>query len=110
MSGSPASIGVDPATSAVGVSSVCNYTVITTAGTTTVGNAAGVFFGAVQTALGTGETISVYDGTNVLLGTSTYTAVNQLFSPTQGSVAVRFTNDLIVITGGTAGTVNVYWD
>jgi hypothetical protein len=88
-----------------------NYTAITTSGTTTVANGAGIYFGSYLWALGTSPTIGVLDGTNTLMAVSTATALLQALNPLPAGIGVKFTTSLVVVTGGTAsGSWNVLWD
>jgi hypothetical protein len=107
----------------------CQYTQVTTAGTTTVivGPAAGiptsqnVLYGANVSVFGTTPTIACYDlvpptpagGTTTqtfLLMAGTFTAAGQALSPSAGNVGARIKGSLAVVTTGTANTWNVLWD
>lgn len=107
----------------------CQYTQITTAGTTTVvtGPTSGIptssnaLYGANVSVFGTSPTISCYDlipptpggGTStqtLLLMAGTFTAAGQALNPQGGSVGVRIRGSLMVVTTGTANTWNVLWD
>lgn len=101
----------------------CNRTAIATAGTTTIdpgatggGNAGSplVFYGAISYALGTSPTVAVYDitasGTNTLLATGTFTAVNQAILANSGGPGPRLKGALVVVTTGTNAGTNVLWD
>lgn len=105
----------------------CQYTQITTAGTTTVivGPTSGiptsqnVLYGANVSVFGTTPTVACYDlvpptpggGTatqTFLLLAGTFTAAGQALSP--GIVGARLKGSLAVVTTGTANTWNVLWD
>lgn len=112
----------------------CQYTPISTNGTTTInpgqpagtpanpdGN--GVFYGADLIALGTSPVINVYDMiTSLTGGTNTTTTTNQLMNGTGTAagqnlqagvpgVGVRYKGALVAVTSGTAaGTWNALWD
>jgi hypothetical protein len=106
----------------------CQYTVLNTAGTTTLnpGQAAGppvsplVFFGIQAVAVGTAFVFTAYDiypatpggaaaGTNTLLN-GTSTAAGQLFEAGAPGVGVRCKGGLVVVTSGTPGVYNALWD
>lgn len=91
----------------------CNYTQITTSGTTTVAGPC-VVYGAQVFALATATgAIFIADGTTVLTNTSTATAVNQTFyvGGTAGMIGVRCKTSLVVVTSGTnANSWNILWD
>ena len=110
----------------------CNYTAIATAGTTTVdpgpgspgvgvgvGNN-GVFYGVTFSGIGTGFAVAVYDiipaqgnnaiTTNALMGLQTSTAIGQNMSANGAGPGPRYRGALVVVTSGTAGSLNVYWD
>lgn len=102
-------VNVDPATGAAGNGSVYNYTVLTTAGTTTLKSAAGVFGGVTVTAVGTTWTNVVYDigtSTNIISPIGTATAVGQTFS----AGGIRTTGTMVVVTTGTPGSFIALWD
>ena len=95
------------------VCEAAQYTVITTAGTTTVKATAGLYFGAYDPVLGTGTAstaFSVFDGTVPIQGSSTLTAVNQLSSPLPAGIGIRVKTALVVVTAGTGVNLNVLWD
>jgi hypothetical protein len=111
---------IDPTSGIAATGNHAKYTVITTSGTTTVNASPCVVYGGIVTVLAT-ATGAIYfsDGTNVLTGTYTATAVNQLFGPTSalGGLAelnpfgVRCQTSLVVVTSGTApNTWNILWD
>ena len=107
----------------------CQYSVINTAGTSTLnsGPASGVqsqcsvFFGMVAIAQGITWAFTVLDvlppalpggtsaGTNTLLN-GTATAANQQFAPGPVGVGVRYRGSLVVVTTGTPGAYNALWD
>jgi hypothetical protein len=89
----------------------CQYTAITTTGTTTVKPTAGVFYGLTQIALGTAASVSVFDGATALLGTNTIALLNGVLTPAPSGLGIRFNTSLVVVTAGTgAASVNVLWD
>jgi hypothetical protein len=104
-------VAIDPATGSVVGAGVAGYTAISTVGTTTVKATAGVYFGININGTGTTFGVGVYDvvvagtTTNTLLAPSTYGLGNQ----GNAGVGIRFTQ-LVVVTTGTAGNVNVLWD
>lgn len=105
----------------------CNYTPITSAGTTTLnpGQAAGpptsfgVLYGVSQVSAGTGFGFTVYDivpaqgaavpaQTNTLInGTGT---AGQFFDAAAPDVGMRYKGALVVVTTGTPGVLNACWD
>ena len=109
----------------------CGYTVLSTAGTTTLNpgqsgpRAAsnGVLYGATLIGLGTAPTLAIVDiippsgiGTNTTTVTNTLltaagTAVGQNFSAGTPGVGVRYLGALVAINGGgVAGSWNALWD
>ena len=114
----------------------CRYTVLTTAGTTTIAQGVGTntaypttygavqgnvscFYGLTQIAAGTGFGATVYDVyavgsnatallTNTLL-TGTGTAW-QLFTPGPAGLGVRVLGSLVSVAAGTPGSINLLWD
>lgn len=109
----------------------CQYTSISTAGTTTVspgradGNppaqAPGAFYGFSVLSLGTGTsyTVNVYDIITQVTGTGTVTTTNTLvsgtatavggvFTPGPAALGVRYRGSLVVVTG--TGVGNALWD
>lgn len=105
--------GLDPDSGdgyAIGLS---NVMAITTAGTTTIDNQQGAFFGFNVVTLGTNATMSAFDigtSTLTLVGTTTATAVGPQGYPGPPGLAVRYTNSLVVVLGGTVGQINPLWD
>lgn len=105
----------------------CQYTPISTAGTSTLNpgqasgppTSAGVFYGILQVAAGTGFGFTVLDvvpaqgsaiavQTNTLLnGTGT---AGQYFPVASQGVGVRYKGALLVVTTGTPGLINADWD
>lgn len=104
----------------------CQYTAISTAGTTTLnpGQAGplaaspGVLYGMVTVAVGTGFAATVYDivpasaavaiTTNTLLsGTG---SAGQRFPAGLEGVGVRYRGALVVVSSGTPGQINALWD
>jgi len=103
----------------------CQYTALTTVGTTTInpGQASGpptqpgAFYGANMVSVGTSFGVTVYDiyvagtaTTTVILATGTSTAVGGLVSPGPGPLGVRYRGALVAVTTGTAGQYNALWD
>lgn len=101
----------------------CQYTALTTAGTTTLnaGQAAGVasqpgvLYGMLEVAAGTSFAATFYDlipgaavTTNTLLS-GTGTAGQNIPAGPPG-VGVRYRGALVVITSGTPGIINALWD
>lgn len=109
----------------------CNYTAISTLGTTTVNagaNAAnpgaagawGVFYGFNVLSTGTaGVTVTAIDivinptgggtSTNTLY-VATGTAPGQVLAAAPAGLGVRYKGSLVIVTSGTAGTINAMWD
>lgn len=114
----------------------CRYTVLTTAGTTTINQGpsgygaaypvnygpaqVSCFYGFTTTAVGTSFAATVYDivsgvpsapatlTTNTLLnGTGT---AYQTLTPGPSGLGVRVQGSLVVVTGGTPGSINLLWD
>jgi hypothetical protein len=104
----------------------CQYTAISSAGTTTLnpGQASGpatsfgVLYGVGQVAAGTGFGFSVLDivppagqqaaSTNTLInGTG---SAGQFFDAAAPDVGVRYRGALVVVTTGTPGAINAFWD
>lgn len=104
------------------------YTVLTTAGTTTlnpgqasgVASQPGVLGGFVAVAVGTTWSFTAYDiipatpggaaaGTNTLLN-GTATAAGQQFPAGLNGENVRYRGALVVVTAGTPGVFNALWD
>lgn len=108
----------------------CQYTQLTSAGTSTVfANPApqtspNVLYGVSCALFGTGPAVSCYDVVTpspgqVAAGTSTqtfqvmqgtYTAVGQIFTPSGGNRGLRLKGNLVVVVTGTLSTWNVLWD
>jgi len=106
----------------------CQYTVLNTAGTTTLNQSQsqssasgppsgiGVFYGFYEVSPGTSFAATALDivvaGTNTTtttLANGTGTA-NQFFGPVQGGVGVRYRGSLVAVTTGTPGQINALWD
>lgn len=106
----------------------CQYTVLNTAGTTTLNQAPpaggpasqpGVFFGVQNIGLGTSYAVTVLDiipavgsvavATNTLLN-GTATAAGQLFQAGTPGIGVRYRGALVAIVSGTPGVFNALWD
>jgi hypothetical protein len=99
-----------------------NYTNYAAVGTQTIGAAApgtpGVLYGGIFVQNGTAYTATYYD----LVVTGTTTASNQLTAtttaagsgptvlPGPGPLGVRFKGTLVLVTTGTAGSINTLWD
>lgn len=106
----------------------CQYTVLSTAGTTTVNqlqagpsltgppSGVGVLYGANETAAGTNFAVTVVDIVVAGLVTTTNTLMNgtgtanQLMSPGPAGIGVRYRGALVAITAGTPGSINLLWD
>jgi hypothetical protein len=104
----------------------CQYTLLNTAGTTTINQAPqapsnaqlGAFYGLSQITAGTTFGVTVYDiipavgsvavATNTLI-TGTGTA-GQTFLPAGSSLGVRYRGALVAVAAGTPGAVNLLWD
>jgi len=106
----------------------CQYTVLTTAGTTTINqtqsassltgppSGIGVFYGFYEVAAGTNFAATALD--IFVAGTTTTTTTlcngtgtaNQFFGPVQGGVGVRYRGALVAVTAGTPGVINALWD
>lgn len=106
----------------------CQYTALTTAGTTTLNasqsqssasgppSGAGVFYGFYEVAPGTNFAATALDivvaGTNTTtttLANGTGTA-NQFFGPAGGGIGVRYRGALVSVQTGTPGQINALWD
>lgn len=107
----------------------CNYTAITTVGTTTVnqggvnpGAMQGVFYGYNAVSTGTAAMgMTVYDIYVTVTGTGTVTSTGTLMNGTatapgqvipagvQG-IGIRYRGSLVFVTTGTAGAGNALWD
>jgi hypothetical protein len=109
----------------------CQYTALTTAGTTTInqrpsapgavypvnyGGAPGAFYGLEQLATGTSFGAVIYDIYYAGTATSTATLVSgtgtagQFFSPSGSSLGVRYRGSLVAVASGTPGAMNALWD
>lgn len=106
--------GLDPDSGdgyAIGLANVMG---ITTAGTTTVDNQQGAFFGFNVVTLGASATMVAYDitgtSTLALIGTNTATAIGPQGYPGPPGLAVRYAGSLVVVLGGTVGQINPLWD
>lgn len=101
---------------ALNVAPAANYTVISTAGTTTVAQGGGVFFGLNVVSTGTSWTATPYDivvagtTTNQLTATGTAASVGGLDIPGVTGLGVRFLGTLALVTTGTPGQFNALWD
>jgi hypothetical protein len=105
----------------------CQYTVLNTAGTTTLNpgqasgppTSTGVLFGVTMTAVGTGYGVTMLDiipasgnvatSTNTLMN-GTSTAVGARLVCGLEGVGVRYKGALVAVTSGTAGAYNALWD
>ena len=106
----------------------CQYTPLTTAGTTTINqgqsassltgppSGAGVFYGFYQVAVGVSFAATALDifvagtaTTTTTLANGTGTA-NQFFGPAGGGVGVRYRGALVTVAAGTPGQINALWD
>ena len=93
------------------VANCSSYTAITTNGTTTVANGAGIYYGSYLWAVGTAAAlVSALDGTNTIAAVGTGSAANSFVSPLPAGLGVKFTTSLVIVTSGTAGSWNVLWD
>jgi hypothetical protein len=101
----------------------CQYTLLNTAGTTTINNAnlgtitpAGVFYGMLQLAPGTTFAATIYDIYATGLTTNTATLLTgtgtagQVFTPGPAGVGVRYRGALVAVASGTPGAINALWD
>lgn len=95
------------------VSLVGQYTVLNTAGTTTLKATPGVFLGFECISVGTSFTAVAYDivgtSTNQLTVVTTSTA-GQWVSGAGPDLGIRTQGTLVAVTGGTAGQYNAIWD
>jgi hypothetical protein len=104
---------VDPTSGIANSICSCQYTAISTSGTTTVSGNPCTYYAALCIALATATGgIKVLDGTNTLVPTATQTAVG---GPTGFAnltpLGIRCLTSLVVITTGTnANTWNILWD
>lgn len=115
----PALLGVDN----------CQYTAISTAGTTTlnpgqagpIASQAGILYGLQQIAPGTSFAATVLDiippsniGTNTTVTTNTLLSgtgsAGQRFVAGLEGVGVRYRGALVVVSSGTPGQINALWD
>ena len=105
----------------------CQYSALVGAGTSTVNPAQGtgsaiptapaVYYGFNIAVLGTTPAATVYDVyvagtatvTNVI-GSGTGTAAGQQFPAASGGLGIRLKGNLVVVTTGTAATIDVLWD
>ena len=111
----------------------CNYTLISTIGTTTINQGPsvsdpgyagryGVFYGYVATGTGTaGMGVTALDLVVNATGTGTTTATNTIMSGTAtgvnqqllagiAGIGVRYRGSLVIVTSGTAGAGLSLWD
>lgn len=98
----------------------CQYTAISTAGTTTLNQgqagpiaaSPGVLYGLVTVDAGTGFAATVLD----ILGSTTNTLMSgtgsagQRFPAGLEGVGVRYRGALVVVSSGTPGKINALWD
>lgn len=114
-----------PATQSLGN---CQYTALTTAGTTTINQSqagpsasgppsgVGVFYGFYEVSAGTNFAATAYDIVVAGLTTSTTTlangtgTANQFFGPAASGLGVRYRGALVTVTAGTPGIINALWD
>ena len=109
---------IDPTTGLVYSPGCANYSVISTAGTTTIDVGHGVFYGINCISTGTTWTLTPYDvrvsgtttTTNTLNATQTASGTGFQANPGPGGTGVQFLGALIVVTSGTPGLWNVLWD
>jgi hypothetical protein len=100
------------------VAGASNYTTLTTAGTNTLAQGGGVYYGVNVLSAGTSWTASPFDV--VVTGTTTTTATLAAISTATGpgiigapgaaGVGVRFNGNLVLVTAGTPGAFNALWD
>ena len=118
----------------------CQYTALTTAGTTTLNpgsplgqstagqnvfggggpQESGVLYGMLELAAGTTFAATFYDIITTVTGTGTATVTNTLLSGTGTAgqnipagppgIGVRYRGALVVVTSGTPGVINALWD
>ncbi len=106
----------------------CQYTALTTAGTTTLNQSqsltsiagppsgVGVFYGFYEVAPGTNFAATALD--IVVAGTTTTTTTlangtgtaNQFYGPASSGIGVRYRGALVAVTTGTPGSINALWD
>jgi len=110
---------IDPTSGVIYSPGCANYSVVNTAGTTTIdASGGGILYGFNAIAVGTTWTIAPYDiyvvGTTTNTGTmhATHTATATGFqgNPGSGGTGVRYNGNLVVVTTGTPGVWNVLWD
>lgn len=107
----------------------CQYTPISTSGTTTVdpgrtdgnppGQPPGAFYGFEVLAVGTSWVVTALDIIVQATGTGTTTTTNTIATGTasaQGQIVgpsplgIRYKGSLVIVTSGTAGAGNALWD
>lgn len=90
----------------------CQYTPITTNGTTTVKASAGIYYGCEIVSLGTATAaiITALDGTNTIANSTSSLGGSVVGSPGPAGLGIRCLTSIIVVTSGTAGTTNALWD
>jgi hypothetical protein len=95
------------------------YTLTSTAGTTTLNQAAGaaqpgMFYGGQFNQNGTSFTATYYDivgtNTNQITATQTASGVGQQILAGPAGLGVRYRGTLVLVTGGTPGLVSSLWD
>ena len=106
---------LDPTSGLVYSPGCANYSILSTAGTSTVDSSGGgIFFGLNCIAVGTTWTATAYDvfgtNTNQLIATQTAAATGFQGNPGSGGTGVRYSGSLILVTTGTPGVWNVLWD
>jgi len=111
---------IDPTSGVIYSPGCANYTVINTAGTTTVDPYAGggVFYGMNAIAVGTSWTATAYDiyvtgvttNTGQLIATQTAASTGFQGNPGSGGTGVRYNGILVIVTTGTPGSWNILWD
>lgn len=98
------------------VANASNYTPITTAGTSSIAQGGGIYFGVNAISTGTAWTVTPFDvvvagtTTNQLNAISTATALGLQGAPGGQGVGVKFLGTLALVTGGTPGQYNALWD
>ena len=110
---------IDPTSGTIYSPGCANYTVLNTAGTTTVDSTGGgILYGFNAISVGTSWTITAYDvyvtgtttNTNQMIATQTAASTGFQGNPGSGGTGVRYNGNLVVVTTGTPGVWNVLWD
>ena len=110
---------IDPTSGLIYSPGCANYSVLNTAGTTTVDSSGGgILYGFNAISVGTSWTITAYDvyvtgtttNTNQMVATQTAASTGFQGNPGSGGTGVRYNGNLVVVTTGTPGVWNVLWD